>query len=56
MEITLEKIMKLFEKGTATVLHNGKIYFTKEKAVRQQPNDFKVLKNNYELIIPRFFK
>lgn len=55
-KLTIKKILELYEKGTITILTGGRLYFSKEKeAVRQQPNDSKVLKNNYEIIIPRFF-
>lgn len=30
--LTIEMALKLYEKGTATVLHGGKIYFRKEKS------------------------
>ena len=55
MDITIEKVMELFEKGTVTVLRNGKIYFTKEKVVRLQPSDSVVLQKIHTLNIPRFF-
>lgn len=32
MNITIEMILILYERGTATVLHGGKAYFRKEKS------------------------
>lgn len=30
--VTMELLLELFKRGTATVLHGGKIYFKKEKS------------------------
>lgn len=57
MNLTIGELLDLYEKGTIAVLSGGQVHFKKQKkeAVRQQPNDSSTLKNNYELIIPRFF-
>lgn len=55
MNLTIQELLDLYQQGTTTILSSGRVYFTKEKAVRLQPNDSSTLKNNHELIIPRFF-
>ena len=57
MNLTIEELLDLYEKGTITILNGGQVHFKKQKkeVVRRQPNDSSTLKNNYELIIPRFF-
>lgn len=32
MEVTIQRILDLYEKGVITILHGGKIYFKREKS------------------------